>query len=87
MQIIIYSGQGLAVELGKYSWLTKATTSQEAPTSISGEQFTGGGLKSDVAIIKDGAGNNNIEINGHSIINGAVDMGAGDNTLSISNDT
>ena len=30
------SGQGLSKELGKYMWLTKAHTSQEAPTSISG---------------------------------------------------
>ena len=30
------SGQGLPEELGKYMWLTKAHTSQEAPTSISG---------------------------------------------------
>ena len=30
------SGQGLPEELGKYIWLTKAYTSQEAPTSTSG---------------------------------------------------
>ena len=30
------SGQGLPKELGKYMWLTKAHTSQEAPTYKSG---------------------------------------------------
>ena len=35
-QKIKYTGQGLPKELGKYMWLTKAHTSQEAPTSISG---------------------------------------------------
>jgi hypothetical protein len=31
--IINVSGQGLPVELGKYIWLAKANTSQEALTS------------------------------------------------------
>ena len=34
--IILLSGQGLPEELGKYIWLTKANTSQEAPNSING---------------------------------------------------
>ena len=34
--IINISGQGLPAELGKYIWLSKANTSQEAPNSIRG---------------------------------------------------
>ena len=34
--IINISGQGLSAELGKYIWLAKANTSQEALNSISG---------------------------------------------------
>ena len=34
--ILIISGQGLPAELGKYIWLAKADTSQEAPASKSG---------------------------------------------------
>ena len=39
------SGQGLPEELGKYMWLTKAHTSQEAPTSISGSSSPSENIK------------------------------------------
>ena len=34
--ILSISGQELSTELGKYIWLAKADTSQEAPSSTSG---------------------------------------------------
>ena len=47
--------------------------------------FNGGGLKSDIAIIKGSIGDNVANILGTSIINGAIDLGDGNDTLSIVN--
>lgn len=45
--------------------------------------FNGGGLKNDVAVIKGDATNNSLTLNGNSIINGAVDLGDGDDSLAL----
>lgn len=47
--------------------------------------FNGGGLKNDIAIIKGSIGDNVANILGTSIINGAIDLGDGNDTLSIAN--
>ena len=47
--------------------------------------FNGGGLKNDIAIIKGSIGDNVASILGTSIINGAIDLGDGNDTLSIAN--
>lgn len=47
--------------------------------------FNGGGLKNDIAVIKGDDGTNTLEILGNSIINGAVDLGAGDDALTLAN--
>lgn len=47
--------------------------------------FNGGGLKNDIAIIKGSIGDNVVSILGTSIINGAIDLGDGNDTLSIAN--
>lgn len=47
--------------------------------------FNGGGLKNDVAVIKGDSNANVVNILGESIINGVVDLGDGDDRLSIGN--
>ncbi|MGL4901940.1 MAG: beta strand repeat-containing protein, partial [Cetobacterium sp.] len=47
--------------------------------------FNGGGLKNDIAVIKGDDGDNSLNILGNSIINGAVDLGNGTDTLAIAN--
>ena len=49
--------------------------------------FNGGGLKNDIAVIKGDDGANTLNILGNSIINGAVDLGAGNDNLLVSNGT
>ena len=48
--------------------------------------FNGGGLKNDVAVIKGDTGDNTLDILGTSIINGAVDLGDGNDNLTIANE-
>ena len=47
--------------------------------------FNGGGLKNDVAVIKGSTGDNVASISGASIINGAVNLEDGNDTLAIAN--
>lgn len=47
--------------------------------------FNGGGLKNDVAVIKGSSGDNIVNILETSVINGAVDLGDGNDKLSIAN--
>ena len=47
--------------------------------------FNGGGIENKDAIIKGDLGNNKLNISGNSIINGSVDLGAGEDTLTLGN--
>lgn len=49
--------------------------------------FNGGGLYNDIPVIKGDSGDNKVEILGNSIINGDVDLGAGADSLLVSNGT
>ena len=49
--------------------------------------FNGGGFKNDIAVIKGDSGDNEISLNGTSIINGSVDLGDGNDTLLVANTT
>ena len=49
--------------------------------------FNGGGFKNDIAVIKGNSGDNEISLNGTSIINGSVNLGDGNDTLLLDNTT
>ncbi|MBC2856961.1 autotransporter outer membrane beta-barrel domain-containing protein [Cetobacterium sp. 2A] len=70
----IVNGFNTAVYLDDLSQLTATNTI-----------FNGGGLKNDVAVIKGSDNDNVASILGNSIINGNVDLGNGDDTLTIAN--
>ena len=70
----IVNGYNTAVYLKDHTQLTATNTI-----------FNGGGLKNDVAVIKGSTGDNVISISGNSIINGAIDLQGGNDTLSIAN--
>ncbi|MGL5123887.1 MAG: autotransporter domain-containing protein [Fusobacteriaceae bacterium] len=70
----VINGYSTAVYLESEKTLTATNTT-----------FNGGGLKNDIAVIKGDLGNNTASILGESVINGGVDLGAGDDVLSISN--
>lgn len=48
--------------------------------------FNGGGIKGDIAVIRGSEEINTLEILGNSVINGDVDLAAGNDSLTISND-
>lgn len=70
----IVNGYNTAIYLENLSQLTATNTI-----------FNGGGLKNDVAVIKGSMGDNVASISGASIINGAVNLQDGNDTLSIAN--
>ena len=70
----IVNGYNTAVYLENSSQLTATNTI-----------FNGGGLKNDVAVIKGSTGDNVASISGASIINGAVNLEDGNDTLAIAN--
>lgn len=70
----IVNGYNTAIYLENSSQLTATNTI-----------FNGGGLKNDVAVIKGSMGDNVASISGASIINGAVNLQDGNDTLSIAN--
>ncbi|MGL5055297.1 MAG: beta strand repeat-containing protein, partial [Fusobacteriaceae bacterium] len=70
----IINGYNTAVYLEDNSQLTATNVT-----------FNGGGLKNNISVIKGGAGNSILNVEGDSIVNGKIDLGEGNDVLSIEN--
>lgn len=82
--LVVQAGTSIAESIVN-GYNTAVYLEDNAQLTATNTIFNGGGLKNDIAIIKGSIGDNVASILGASIINGAIDLGDGNDTLSIAN--